>query len=415
MIKSKSILNLGLFLCTLSTVNAQTSNEVLQSQYPFLATQHNTIQQSTALIPFFTKLNELKTGERKQVKIVHIGDSHLQADFFSGEIRNLLHSQYGSAGRGFVFPYQIAKTNGPSDYYSVGKGVWESKRAVFVNKPLPIGVGGITLSSTDTNARVLIRFRDSLNEGFDKVTVFREPGLNQYDLAIGIQEPASDSEAFEDLYCLPASDETVALACLFPSVSTQVYIRHIPHGPHQNSGIIYGLSLENTRKSGIIYHTIGVNGAQYSHYYQAQYFTEQITALEPDLIIFSLGTNEAFAHDLGSIDFYNWVDSLVSDLAEKNPESSILICSQPDTYVRRKHANPRNKMIRENLAHYAENRHAAFWDLNTVMGGYGSMGRWFSAGLTAKDKVHFNATGYRLQGKLFYNALTQTHALYRNH
>jgi hypothetical protein len=39
------------------------------------------------------------------------------------------------------------------------------------------------------------------------------------------------------------------------------------------------------------------------------------------------------------------------------------------------------------------------------MGGYGSMAKWFTAKLSAKDRVHFNGRGYQIQGDLFYKAL----------
>lgn len=451
-------------------VSAQ-SDSALQALYPFLRTDSNAIVNVNALRPFYQKLDKLKKGKVKQVRVVHIGDSHLQADFFSGETRRLLQEEFGNAGRGFVFPYRAAKTNGPSDYSSGSYGSWESKRAVFVNQPLPIGLGGITLSSTDSNALIYLKLKDDeLNQyAFDKVTIFRQPGINQFDLAMGVDIPERKSNSsvdgyrfhtvrsgeslgviasnyrssvrqikdwnhlrsdmirpgqklivgvtyqtvvaeetlYNDLYCLPAVDGPVAVACLLPALSTSVYIRHMPLTPQQTSGIIYGISLENTRNAGVLYHTIGVNGAQYAHYGQAAYFTEQISELQPDLIIFSLGTNESFATELGEAELYGWIDSLVNQLAVRNPEASLLICSQPDTYKNRRYKNPRNIMIRETLRSYAENRYAAFWDMNEVLGGYGSMNSWFRIGLTAKDKVHFSPGGYRIQGQLLYNALKQ--------
>ncbi|MHB1277895.1 MAG: LysM peptidoglycan-binding domain-containing protein [Bacteroidia bacterium] len=447
------------------------SDSALQVLYPFLRTDSNTIVNVNALRPFYQKLKDLKTGKTRQVRVVHIGDSHLQADFFSGETRRLLQDDFGNAGRGFVFPYRAAKTNGPSDYSSGSYGNWDSKRAVFINQPLPIGLGGITLSSSDSTALIYLKLKEEeLNRyAFDKVTIFRQPGINQFDLAMGVDIPVRKSSssvdgyrfhtvrsgeslgviasnyrtsvrqikdwnhlrsdmiragqqlivgvtyqtvvaeetAYNDLYCLPAIDGPVAVACMLPSLSTSVYIRHMPLTPEQNSGIIYGISLENTRSTGILYHTIGVNGAQYAHYSRAAYFTEQISSLQPDLIIFSLGTNESFATDLGETELYGWIDSLVSQLAARNPEASLLICSQPDTYKNRRYKNPRNIMIRETLRSYAENRYAAFWDMNEILGGYGSMNSWFRAGLTAKDKVHFAPAAYRIQGQLLYNALKQ--------
>ncbi|MDX5320332.1 MAG: LysM peptidoglycan-binding domain-containing protein [Bacteroidota bacterium] len=464
-------------LVSLVSLSFAQADSTLQQLYPFLHTDSNRIENDHALDGFYSKLVELKQGKRKQVKIVHIGDSHLQADFFSGEVRRLLQDSFGNAGRGFVFPYRAAKTNGPSDYRTGYYGNWESKRVVFPDQPLPIGLGGITLRSDDSSAMIYLKLSDADagKYAFDKVTVFRQPGQQYYDLALGVDVPEIKSAnsadgyrfhtvrsgenlgviarnnrttvsqikawnhlrsdmirpgqklivgviyrpviqeeiSFNDLYCLPANDGPVGVACQLPSISTSVYIRHVEVDPKQVSGLIYGISLENTRNTGVLYHTIGVNGAQYSHYCKADYFVEQVSTLNPDLIIFSLGTNESFATELGETELYQWMDSLVNQLALKNPGAQILLCSQPDTYKRRRYANERNLMIQSTIKSYAENRYAAFWDLNQVMGGYGSMNSWYRAGLTAKDKVHFSAGGYRIQGQLLFNALLEGYEAYR--
>ena len=61
----------------------------------------------------------------------------------------------------------------------------------------------------------------------------------------------------------------------------------------QSNFALNGIVLENDQ-NGIIYHAIGVNGARFSDYNKCSLFFDQIQALQPDLIIVSLGTNEAF-------------------------------------------------------------------------------------------------------------------------
>jgi len=47
------------------------------------------------------------------------------------------------------------------------------------------------------------------------------------------------------------------------------------------------------------------------------------------------------------------------------------------------------------------------WDFFTIMGGEGSIEKWFEMGLTAPDKLHLNRKGYRLKGALLFDALVK--------
>ena len=79
------------------------------SRYDFIDTTLNVIQYpkgSAAFTPFFNKMDTLVFENRGQIRILHIGGSHLQADVISGRIREHFIKEYpgASAGRGFVFP-----------------------------------------------------------------------------------------------------------------------------------------------------------------------------------------------------------------------------------------------------------------------------------------------------------------------
>src|SRR3989304_5586774 len=54
---------------------------------------------SIALRSFYEKLYQLKTTGKGKVNVAHIGDSHIQADFFSGVVRQHFHLDFENAGR----------------------------------------------------------------------------------------------------------------------------------------------------------------------------------------------------------------------------------------------------------------------------------------------------------------------------
>ena len=108
----------------------------LPKNYPFIKEDINLIGNSNELVPLMEKLRQLKKGSNKTINILHIGDSHLQADFMTNVIRITLQQAFGNSGRGLIFPYRLAKTNEPFNYRTSTNVVWDSKRCVFPNLKL---------------------------------------------------------------------------------------------------------------------------------------------------------------------------------------------------------------------------------------------------------------------------------------
>jgi len=127
-----------LMLCMIySQSNAQSpfdtgylkSKIVYNQLFPFMDTSANYIQyhSSDAMRSFFEKL---KKSDKSKVRILHIGDSHLQADIGASFSRNILQDIFGYGGRGSVFPYTIAKTHATYDYEVTGVVDWERTRNI---------------------------------------------------------------------------------------------------------------------------------------------------------------------------------------------------------------------------------------------------------------------------------------------
>ena len=129
------------------------------SRYDFIDTTQNVIQYpkgNAAFTAFFNKMDTLVFENRGQVRILHIGGSHLQADVISGRIREHFIKEYpgASAGRGFVFPYSAARTNTPSSYASYYKGIWDMNKNVQREIKKPLGLLGIAVSTSDPRAEI---------------------------------------------------------------------------------------------------------------------------------------------------------------------------------------------------------------------------------------------------------------------
>ena len=127
------------------------------SKYDFIDSTLNIIQfpgGKQSFEPFYQKMDSLVFENKGQVRIMHIGGSHIQADVISGRIRERLVKEYpgSSAGRGFVFPYSAARTNTPSSYGSQYKGIWDMSKNVLREVKKPLGLLGIAVSTSDPRA-----------------------------------------------------------------------------------------------------------------------------------------------------------------------------------------------------------------------------------------------------------------------
>ena len=127
------------------------------AKYDFIDSTLNTIQfpgGKQSFETFYQKMDSLVFENKGQVRIMHIGGSHIQADVVSGRIRERLVKEYpgSSAGRGFVFPYSAARTNTPSSYGSQYKGIWDMSKNVLREVKKPLGLLGIAVSTSDPRA-----------------------------------------------------------------------------------------------------------------------------------------------------------------------------------------------------------------------------------------------------------------------
>lgn len=148
------------------------------SKFDFIDTTLNVIQFPSGnkkFEPFFNKLDTLVFENRGQVKILHIGGSHIQADVSSGRIREHLVKEYpgASAGRGFVFPYSAARTNTPSSYGSSYRGIWTMNKNVQHEINLPLGLLGIAVSTNDPRAEITLLLNKYNSEPIWQETKFR--------------------------------------------------------------------------------------------------------------------------------------------------------------------------------------------------------------------------------------------------
>lgn len=373
----------------------------------------------------------LEDCEADPFTIVHIGDSHIQADFATGVIRELLQYEYGDAGRGVVTPLRLSGTNQPSDYYFTSRDKWKAQKLMKQPWKMSMGFTGTSISpvKTSTNITIGTRVTDEDYDPFVSVTLFHHGRMK----INSITDAEGKALKYTDF---PSRDYTQVV---FDSEYTEVTINITVAADFA----LYGMSLSGERP-GVFYHAIGNNGATYGVYNNIGTMGRGIAPLKPELVIISLGTNEAFGK-VNSATLYDNIDALVTDIRQANPEARILLVTpmecQKSVYTTRnrqvkvpvKSSGKRSKKgsrrktrtvnkqvrvrtgsyvtntavatVRDVIKKYGADNHVAVYDWYDVAGGDGAAAKWIANGLFGKDRVHHTVKGYNLQGRLLYDAL----------
>lgn len=342
--------------------------------------------------------------------IVHIGDSHLQADYATAETRNLLQYDFGNAGRGLITPLRLAGTNQPRDFSFTSTKNWNSVKLMANSWPRTMGFTGVSISPSNstTNITVATTERDEYNP-FSALTVFHK---GQFFVTSVTDETGNlipfISHPSKDYTHIQLTKEVNSATLSFESAGDLT---------------LFGVNLSGKRP-GLFYHVIGNNGASYETYNRIGNEGEGISALNPNLVIISLGTNEAF----GSVSVDRMKESigrLVNNIKRSNPLAEILLVTpiecERSVYtsakVKGKKGRKRTKRIksykvndkiatvRQAIIEYGKENHIATYDWHDIAGGNGAAQKWIDKGLFSHDRVHHSVKGYQLQGFLLYQAL----------
>lgn len=372
----------------------------LPVNYPFVNQSFNNIENDTCLKSVYDMMYRQRMTNEARISMVHIGDSHIQADMMTSVVRENIQRDFGNAGRGLITPYRVAGTNEPINYYSSSNASWTSARIIQRDAALPIGVSGLTIRASQAGANLRIKTLDrgSLDYSFDQAIVFYDRNEASCDVAV------CDSSGHQ-VYAVQSrlQESTPNTATVFMANAThEINLKSVTSPTGQNAFQVYGVSLEKGGP-GVLYHAIGINGATYQNYAGAEHFAPQLGALYPDLIVISMGTNEAQG-TVSKAAFMQQIDGMVKDIRQHSPQAAILLTVPADSYRQQK-VNPSFQTVRDAIANYALNNHIAYWNLYDITSGYGSAEQWRKFGLLGKDGVHYTKNGYELQGQLLYQAI----------
>ncbi len=420
----------------------------------FLPTSAQDIENREDLKPFTDKLNENKVSQ-----ILFIGDSHIQADWLTAYLRKKFQDKYGNAGRGLVFPYHVANTNGSDDFFSVSNKTWETFRLVHNQKLFPqIGASGFVIGNNE-DSFLEINFKNA-EDNFDKVIIYNDDRMDGEYFSVFSENQSIrnfiDKKVVKLNHTATAGETFHEIVSKYNSTTTRLkllngnkilnpeegnifkvektYFTYNPDfeknidllnrqkftgfrtdviftKPHHlflmktnasNGNVFYGFQFLKNVEKGVVLNTVGVNGATYHDFLKFPLQIQQLVTLKADLLIIALGTNEAFG-TVGKEEFQKNIAEMIIRFRNGNTQLPVLLIAPPDNLPKQKRVAEIVSWLKES----AEINNAAFFNLYEASGGKGYFKKAQLNKEASADGVHFMKPGYEYQAELIWKAFSK--------
>ncbi len=337
-------------------------------------------------------------------RIVHYGDSILDADLITGVMRRRLQKRFGDAGHGFV----LGGTPWPGyrhwDVRHGTRGHWTVSRST--NSPVAdgmYGIGGVAFRSAAKGATVWFGTDPQGEVGRAasraEIHFLRRPGGG-------------------DLEVVGPSGVPVLLHTQSDAPVPGVHAIQTPDGPVRIEARaggagevrVFGAVLERDGP-GIVYDALNINGARARILlrFDPAHWAESLRARDLDLVIFNFGINESEADHLPMGPYEEILHTLARRVRTAVPDRSCLFVGPMDRAGRdamgRMRTRPIIRRLRDAQREVALAEGCAFWDAMAAMGGDDASVRWFRLGLVGGDFTHVTPRGGVKLADLLYRAL----------
>jgi lysophospholipase L1-like esterase len=368
------------------------------SSTPAGGTRPTALNGAMYLEKFFRRLDALESTKKGRVAIAQLGASHTAAQFFTDEMRNVLGSRFGYAGRGFIAAGRASeRLENAGARRDLSEG-WTVADAMKDRRPN--GIWGLT------------GVRATGQPGADLTVGFDEPRATAADLSrlqifwwqapdAGTLQVTLDGTVAARLEALPAgSTPTVGVLELEgPGGGHSVQLVNVGNAPVT----VFGVSHELLRP-GVVYDALGLPGSTamtLANYAQLP-LAVQLNARQPDLFVLFYGTNEsALEPEEVVAQMRASYPQIFTTLRTAAPDAACLFLGPTDRMRAKKGGGWRPSeaisTVDAALRGIAATHGCAFWDTRDAMGGEGTIERWRHTAppLSHPDHVHLTEHGYQ--------------------
>lgn len=357
------------------------------------------------MAPFYEALDRLSSGHPKDsgsplVRIAVFGDSFIEADILTADLREMLQKRYGGCGVGFVtitsmtsgYRPTVRHTFGGWSSHSVTDTIYfdRKKQGISGHYFVPRSGAYVELRGQSKYASLLDTCQRASIFFYNKDSVCLSARINKeenrtYSAGVsgGLQKIQVDGHIGSVRWTVERADST----------------------------LFYGLAMDGKR--GIILDNFSLRGSSgLSLRGIPQQALTQFNRQRPyDLIILEYGLNVATPRGRNYDNYQKGLLASINYLKECFPQAGFLLLSVGDRDYKDENGELRTMTGVKNLIRYQQNIAAesgiAFWNMFEAMGGEGSMSKMVHAkpSMANYDYTHINFRGGKHLAKLLYETL----------
>jgi lysophospholipase L1-like esterase len=340
------------------------------------------------------------------VRVLHYGDSQIEGDRLSADIRGMLQNRYGGMGPGLqgMDPFVPMAS---VDHRASGN--W--RRYACFGRPSDreptnlYGVRGIAHRYEGISASMEFRNR---NYGYERVRQGQKLTLylGPYEGPAEIKVYYEDSLAHIRYY---AQGDPGLMEFKAPRPMGRVRVEFKGESP-----LCYGAAWDGL--NGVAVDNVSMRGADGLGFKRidASHFSSSLKQANPGLVIMQFGGNAVpYFKSAGEVERYGRAFARQIAVIQKAlPEADVLVIGPSDMAYKvgtEWESYPFVDEVRDALRTAAHLQGAAFFDVYGFMGGAGSMTDWVARNppLASSDHIHFTPNGAQKVGKALAAALEQ--------
>lgn len=357
---------------------------------------------------FFARAEQARANH-EVVRILHYGDSQIEMDRISNNIRRFFQKTFGGGGPGMVPVIQTIPSFAVSQYASgnltlyssYGDGARTNGNYGLMAKCYKLS-GGATFGANasrhrDTDPRV---------KRFSNVTLLYNDRTGNFSATLKDQKSGyKETQA-------PGLQGVHTCHWLMDTATTALQISM------QGSADIYGIMLDDGY--GVAVDNIPLRGSSGNQFtlINDTLLSSCYRQANVGMIIMQFGGNSVpvIYNDKSLNNYCMGIERQIKRIRSSCPGATILFIGPSDMSTRRGgklDTYPMLPQLIDSLRTIALRNHAAYWDIYEVMGGQGSMVAWAQNGLAGPDYVHFTPAGARKVGEVLAHNFSTMYEFYR--